>query len=135
MELIYFISGILVTGVVYGANLLRHIKSSHTELLNKYDKSNAITSLRHSEMDEKVNDMKLYVGDIQAKLDKDTYKETVKLKKILDTFNNDLTRLESKSNDKDKMYIKNIEDMSTEINSLKIQVKRLGEDPNFISRY
>ena len=135
MELIYFISGILTAGVLYGVKLLRNVSSSHTELLDKYDKSNAITTLRHAEMEEKVREMKLYVGDIQGKLDSDKYQETVKLKKILDTFNDDLTRIESKSNDKDKMYMKNIEDLIQEIGSIKNQLKRLGEDPNFISRY
>ena len=86
-------------------------------------------------MEEKVSEMKLYVGDIQGKLDSDKYQETVKLKKILDTFNDDLTRIESKSSDKDKMYMKNIEDLIQEIGSIKSQLKRLGEDPNFISRY
>ena len=64
MELIYFISGILTVGVVYGVNLLRHIKSSHTDLLDKYQSQSNISSLRYSEMGEMVDEMKLYVNDI-----------------------------------------------------------------------
>ena len=79
MEVIYFISGVLTAGVVYGVNLLRHVKSSHTELLNKYDKSNAISSLRHSEVGDMVDEMKVYVNDIQDKLNKDSYAGNIKL--------------------------------------------------------
>ena len=86
MELIYFISGILTAGVVYGVSLLRHVKSSHADLLNKYDKSTSISSLRHSEVGEMVDDMKLYVNDIQDKLSKDSYSETIKLSKQLNVF-------------------------------------------------
>ena len=135
MELIYFISGILTAGVVYGANLLRHVKSSHTELLNKYDKSNAISSLRHSEVGEMIDEMKLYVNDIQDKLNKDSYAGNIKLtrdfkrmEKILDVEKKKL-----------ELDIKTTNDSFTkafsEIQQLKNNLKSMGEDPNFLSRY
>ena len=79
MELIYFISGILTVGVVYGVRLLSKVKSSHTELLAKYQSHSNISSIRYSEMGDMIEEMKVYVGDIQGKLSKDSYKETVKL--------------------------------------------------------
>ena len=135
MEVIYFISGVLTAGVVYGVNLLRHVKSSHTELLNKYNKSNAISSLRHSEVGEMVDEMKVYVNDIQDKLNKDSYAGNIKLtrdfkrmEKILDTEKKKL-----------ELDIKTTNDSFTkafgEIQQLKNQLKAIGEDPNFLSRY
>ena len=135
MEVIYFISGVLTAGVVYGVNLLRHVKSSHTELLNKYDKSNAISSLRHSEVGDMVDEMKVYVNDIQDKLNKDSYAGNIKLtrdfkrmEKILDVEKKKL-----------ELDIKTTNDSFTkafgEIQQLKNQLKAIGEDPNFLSRY
>ena len=135
MEVIYFISGVLTAGVVYGVNLLRHVKSSHTELLNKYDKSNAISSLRHSEVGEMVDEMKVYVNDIHDKLNQDSYDGNIKLtrdfkrmEKILDTEKKKL-----------ELDIKTTNDSFTkafgEIQQLKNQLKAMGEDPNFLSRY
>ena len=139
MELIYFISGILTAGVVYGVSLLRHVKSSHADLLNKYDKSTSISSLRHSEVGEMVDDMKLYVNDIQDKLSKDSYSETIKLKRQLDIFTGNiedrLNVLEKKVSDDIKLTDKSFNKVFTEIQAAKNSVKALGENPNFLSKY
>ena len=139
MELIYFISGILTAGVVYGVSLLRHVKSSHADLLNKYDKSISISSLRHSEVGEMVDDMKLYVNDIQDKLSKDSYSETIKLSKQLNVFTENiedrLNVLEKKVTDDIKLTDKSFNKVFTEIQAAKNSVKALGENPNFLSKY
>ena len=139
MELIYFISGILTAGVVYGVSLLRHVKSSHTDLLNKYDKSTSISSLRHSEVGEMVDDMKLYVNDIQDKLSKDSYSETIKLSEQLNVFTENiedrLNVLEKKVSDDIKLTDKSFNKVFTEIQAAKNSVKALGENPNFLSKY
>mgnify|MGYP001460255483 FL=1 len=135
MELIYFISGILTVGVVYGVNLLRHIKSSHTDLLDKYQSQSNISSLRYSEMGEMVDEMKLYVNDIQTKLEKDSYKEMVTLKKKLDNNSKEVKDLKDKLNININTADRSFSQVFNEIQTVKSQVKKLGEDPNFISRY
>ncbi len=135
MELIYFISGILTVGVVYGVNLLRHVKSSHTNLLDKYQSQSNISSLRYSEMGEMVDEMKLYVNDIQAKLEKDSYKEIVTLKKKLDNNSKEVKDLKDKLNIDINTADRSFSKVFNEIQTVKSQVKKLGEDPNFISRY
>tara|TARA_Y100000361_G_scaffold23003_1_gene18155 strand:- start:3762 stop:4169 length:408 start_codon:yes stop_codon:yes gene_type:complete len=135
MELIYFISGILTVGVVYGVNLLRHVKSSHTDLLDKYQSQSNISSLRYSEMGEMVDEMKLYVNDIQAKLEKDSYKEMVTLKKKLDNNSKEVKDLKDKLNININTADRSFSQVFNEIQTVKSQVKKLGEDPNFISRY
>ena len=139
MELIYFISGILTAGIVYGANLLRHIKSSHTEILDKYQSQSNISSLRYSEMGEMIKEMKLYVNDIQDKLSKDSYSETIKLSKQLNVFTENiedrLNVLEKKVSDDIKLTDKSFNKVFTEIQAAKNSVKALGENPNFLSKY
>ena len=135
MELIYFISGILTAGVVYGVSLLRHVKSSHADLLNKYDKSTSISSLRHSEVGEMVDDMKLYVNDIQDKLKKDSYAETTTLARNLDEYGQRFNKLESKVLLDINRTEKSFDKTFTELQTLKNQVKALGQDPNFLSKY
>ena len=135
MELIYFISGILTVGVVYGVNLLRHIKSSHTDLLDKYQSQSNISSLRYSEMGEMVDEMKLYVNDIQTKLEKDSYKEMVTLKKKLDNNSKEVKDLRNKLDININTADRSFSQVFNEIQTVKSQVKKLGEDPNFISRY
>ena len=135
MELIYFISGILTVGVVYGVNLLRHVKSSHTDLLDKYQSQSNISSLRYSEIGEMVDEMKLYVNDIQTKLEKDSYKEMVTLKKKLDNNSKEVKDLRDKLDININTADRSFSQVFNEIQTVKSQVKKLGEDPNFISRY
>mgnify|MGYP001276240305 FL=1 len=135
MELIYFISGILTAGIVYGANLLRHIKSSHTEILDKYQSQSNISSLRYSEMGEMIKEMKLYVNDIQDKLSKDSYTETTRLLGKIKDYSNELDDVRSKLNKDINMTEKSFNKVFSDIQSLKNQIKALGEDPNFLSRY
>lgn len=135
MELIYFISGILTVGIVYGVNLLRHIKSSHTELLAKYQSQSNISSIRSSEMDEKIRDMEVYVGDFQTKLEKDSYKATTRLSKDMEKQFQIVGKLDSKVVNNINTTEKSLEKAFTEIQTMKNQIRALGEDPNFISRY
>ena len=130
MELIYFISGILITGVVYGVNLLRHVK-----LLAKYQSQSNISSIRYADMEEKIDSMKLYVNDIQDKLKKDSYAETTTLARNLDEYGQRFNKLESKVLLDINRTEKSFDKTFTELQTLKNQVKALGQDPNFLSRY
>ena len=135
MELIYFISGILTVGIVYGINLLRHVKSSHTELLAKYQSQSNISSIRYGDMDEELKGLKILIGDIQSKMEKDQYEnlseinKTISAVKALAVSNKDkaLKTEINQNNDIAKAF--------TEIQTMKNQIRALGEDPNFISRY
>ena len=69
MELIYFISGILTVGIVYGINLLRHVKSSHTELLAKYQSQSNISSIRYGDLGVDLKAVEDLVMDISSKME------------------------------------------------------------------
>ena len=135
MELIYFISGILTVGIVYGINLLRHVKSSHTELLAKYQSQSNISSIRYGDLGDDLKAVEDLVMDIQTKMEKDQYatfseiNKTISEVKALAVSNKDkaLKTEINQNNDIAKAF--------TEIQTMKNQIRALGEDPNFISRY
>ena len=135
MELLYFISGILSVGVVYGVKLLRSVKSSHTELLARHQSQSNISSIRDIESKEELEALRILIGDIQANMEKDQYESLSginKRMKELDTVaysTLDKVQFASKSNDK------NFGTVFSEIQQLKNNLKALGQDPNMLSRY
>ena len=135
MELIYFISGILTVGIVYGINLLRHVKSSHTELLAKYQSQSNISSIRFDDFKEELEDLNYLVMDIQKKMEKDQYATFSEINKTI----SEVKALAVSNKDKalkTELYQNgNIEKAFNEIQTMKNQIRALGEDPNFISRY
>ena len=135
MELIYFISGILTVGVVYGVVLLRAVKSSHTELLEKYQSQSNITSIRYGDMNDGLKAVEDLVMDIQTKMEKDQYATFSEINKTI----SEIKTLAVSNKDKAlKTEINQNSDIAkafTEIQTMKNQIRALGEDPNFISRY
>jgi methyl-accepting chemotaxis protein len=135
MELIYFISGILTVGVVYGIILLRAVKSSHTELLTRHQLQSNISSIRNADIDDAIDGIELLVKDIQSNMEKDQYES--------------LSEINRRINELDAVAYKNLENASltrqtndgnfgkifNEIQQVKTNIKTLGQDPNFLSRY
>jgi hypothetical protein len=135
MELIYFISGILTVGVVYGIILLRAVKSSHTELLTRHQLQSNISSIRNADIDDAIDGLELLVKDIQSNMEKDQYES--------------LSEINRRINELDAVAYKNLENASltrqtndgnfgkifNEIQQVKTNIKTLGQDPNFLSRY
>ena len=105
------------------------------ELLAKYQSQSNISSIRYADMEEKIDDVKLYVNDIQDKLKKDSYAETTTLARNLDEYGQRFNKLESKVLLDINRTEKSFDKTFTELQTLKNQVKALGQDPNFLSRY
>lgn len=131
MELLYFIGGILSVGVIYGVKLLRTVKSSHTELLDTFTKSQYISSARREELKDELGDLKILIQDIQANMEKDQYESLGNINKRikeLDTIaysNLEKIKFASQSNDK------NFSNVFSEIQQIKKNFKALSQD-NFI---
>jgi len=135
MELIYFISGIITVGVGYGTWLLTKVRSSHKELLRSNQHSTNISSARYGEMREKVDEMNAYVRDIESQMSNDGYMSTQKLSKRMTKLEKSLDthkkRLDVDIRTSDTSFSKAF----TEIQTLKKNLKALGQDPNFLNRY
>ena len=131
MELLYFIGGILSVGVIYGIKLLSTIKSSHTELLARYQSQSNISSIRNADLDDQLDSLKLLIGDIQVNMEKDQYENLGNINKRikeLDTItygNLEKIKFASQSNDK------TFSNIFSEIQQIKKNFKALSQD-NFI---
>ena len=135
MELIYFISGILVVGVVYGINLLRHVKSSHTNLLGRFQSQSNISSIRYGEFLEKVENAESFIKEVKLKMEKDQYRSISEINVDIKNLKEVSERNAQKQNDTSKSVTVNINKAFTEIQTLKNNIKAMGRDPNFLSRY
>ena len=135
MELIYFISGILTVGVVYGIILLRAVKSSHTELLTRHQLQSNISSIRNADIDDAIDDLKLLVKDIQSNMEKDQYESLSEINRRINELDavayDNLEKLKFAGEANDRNFGK----IFSEIQQLKQNFKALGLDPNFVSRY
>ena len=135
MELIYFISGIVTVGIVYGINLLRHVKSSHTELLAKYQSQSNISSIRFADLEDEIKTAGQLVADVQAEMEKDQYATVSEINTKLEELFSITESNARKQNESNKVHTKNISDAFNDIQLLKNNLKALGQDPNFLNRY
>ena len=135
MELLYFISGILSVGVLYGIWLLRTVKSSHTDLLARYQSQSNISSIRNSDLEDDLEELKVLVLDIHSNMEKDQYESVSGINKKINGIetivkgNVDKIGFASGANEK------NFTTAFNEIQQLKNNLKALGQDPNMLSRY
>jgi len=135
MELLYFISGVLSVGVVYGVRLLRTVKSSHTELLARHQSQSNISSIRSADIDDAIDNLKLLVNDIQSNMEKDQYESLTKINKRIKELDTVAYGNLDKISQSNKVFNKNVTDAFNEIMQLKQNIKTLGQDPNMLSRY
>ena len=135
MELLYFISGILSVGVVYGVKLLRSVKSSHTDLLARHQSQSNISSIRNIESKEELEALRILIGDIQANMEKDQYESLSGINKRIKELDNVAYKNVETIKQSNQVFNKNITDAFNEITQLKQNIKILGQDPNMLSRY
>ena len=135
MEIIYFISGILTVGVGYGVVLLRKVKSSHTELLERYQSQLNISSIRESDFDVKIKDLNTLLLDIQGKMEKDQYASISEINERLKFLEGLISKNTQNTNNAANTFNKDIAEAFSQINQLKRNLNKIGEDPNMVSRY
>jgi len=135
MELIYFISGILSVGILYGIRLLRSVKSSHTELLARHQSQSNISSIRNADLDDQLDSLKLLIGDIQSNMEKDQYESLSVINRRINELDAVAYKNLENSNLTKKTNDGNFGKIFNEIQQLKNNIKTLGQDPNFLSRY
>ena len=135
MELLYFIGGILTVGVLYGLNLLRTVKSSHTELLARYQSQSNISSIQRVELEESLGDVRLMIIDVQKQMEKDQYenlsninKRVSEMDKILSDVGVKITRMQDETENV-------VNRLASDIVTVRNNIKGLSEDPNFLNRY
>ena len=135
MELLYFISGILTVGVGYGVVLLRKVKSSHTELLERYQSQSNISSIRESDFDVKIKDLNTLLLDIQGKMEKDQYASISEINERIKFLEGLITKNTQNINNAANTFNKDIAEAFSQISQIKRNLNKIGEDPNVVSRY
>ena len=126
MELIYFISGILTVGVVYGIILLRAVKSSHTELLARYQLQSNLSSIRNADIDDAIDGLKLLIKDIQTNMENDQYESLGNINKRIKELDTVVYGNMDKIKQSNQVFNKNVTDAFNEITQLKQNLKILG---------
>jgi len=135
MEILYFIAGILSVGVIYGIILLRSVKLSHTDLLERHQSQSNISSIRYGDLSDDLKTLEDLVMDIQSNMEKDQYES---LSEINGKLRDGILLAEANNRkiaDNAKVFNKNITDAFTQIQQLRGNIKILGQDPNMSSRY
>ena len=135
MELLYFISGILTVGVGYGIVLLRKVKYSHTDLLERYQSQSNISSIRESDFDVKIKDLNTLLLDIQGKMEKDQYASISEINERIKFLEGLISKNTQNTNNAANTFNKDIAEAFSQINQLKRNLNKIGEDPNMVSRY
>ena len=135
MELLYFISGILTVGVVYGIVLLRKVRYSHTGLLERYQSQSNISSIRNADLDDQLDGLKLLIGDIQSKMEKDQYASISEINERIKFLEGLITKNTQDTNNAANTFNKDIAEAFSQISQIKRNLNKIGKDPNMVSRY
>ena len=135
MEIIYFISGILTVGVGYGIVLLRKVKYSHTDLLERYQSQLNISSIRESDFDVKIKDLNTLLLDIQGKMEKDQYASISEINERIKFLEGLISKNTQNTNNAANTFNKDIAEAFSQISQIKRNLNKIGEDPNVVSRY
>jgi hypothetical protein len=135
MELLYFISGVLSVGVLYGIKLLRSVRSSHTDLLARHQSQSNISSIRNADLDDQLDSLKLLISDIQSSMEKDQYESLGNINKRIKELDTVVYGNVDKIKQSNQVFNKNVTDAFNEIQQLKSRLKVLGQDPNMLNRY
>ena len=142
MELIYFISGILTVGTVYGVLLLRKVKSSHTELLEESSRLYSLTQITQDEVAGKFDSVRsqlIEVLDNNEKLRKqmsdDAYMGNTELNQriteLAKTFNKQGLNNKKLFDVADSQFRK----INSDVQILNGTIKKFQDDPNLKARY
>lgn len=135
MEVLYFISGVLTVGVLYGIKLLRTVKSSHTDLLARYQSQSNISSIRYGDLSEDLKTVEDLVMDISLKMEKDQYAALSEINKDIEGIKNQVYNIQERQDQGNQQKMKLISDNINDIQQLKQGVKTLRQNPNFTTNY
>lgn len=132
MELLYFISGILSVGIVYSIVLLRKNQSHYHDALARLQSFMNVSSIRVEELKEKVGVVEEKYSDIILKLEKDQYSSVSEINNRIGEISKMANAMNERVSQNQKILETSISRTTTEINTLRHNLKQLGQDPNFI---
>tara|TARA_B110000858_G_scaffold190378_1_gene238252 strand:- start:286 stop:693 length:408 start_codon:yes stop_codon:yes gene_type:complete len=135
MEILIYISGLLTAlGTVIGIIAFK-LNTKYVGLLSKTQSISNISSIRNAECNNKFDDLKMLIGDIQNAMEKDQYENLAEINGKLKETILLAERNNRKIGENAKVFNKNVTDAFTQIQQLRGNIKALSQDPNMSSNY
>jgi len=135
MELLFFIIGILCAAGFYGGYKVRKIQLEYTDVLAQLQSVLNISSIRHGEVNEKLDETNLYIQDVKDVLAKDSYAGINNVSQRLTGFETSFKLTTDRNNNFINTTEGEVRKIYTEIQNTQAMIRALKEDPNFNNRY
>lgn len=135
MEFIYFIAGVLVTGLIYGVILLRRVRIKLDETESSLQHTLNISSLRYVDIEDKLKELNSWVQDMKSEIEASSFESvgelTKRLGKVEQVMGEVKKSIDTLATRGENRYV----EQNNEIMQLKTNFKALAQDPNFLNRY
>ena len=130
MEILVYISGVFTAALIVSIVSFLRTNKKYTSLLESNQHITNISSIRNAEVNERLDEMMEIVRVIQS-----DYVPNGELSGKIDGIDRELKEL-SKIMARNRTFAEQDKvQWLNEISQLKQNIKQLGEDPNFLSRY
>ena len=130
MEILVYISGVFTAALIVSIVSFLRTNKKYTSLLESNQHITNISSIRNAEVNERLDEMMEIVRVIQS-----DYVPNGELSGKIDGIDRELREL-SKIMARNRTFAEQDKvQWLNEISQLKQNIKQLGEDPNFLSRY
>ena len=130
MEILVYISGVFTAALIVSIVSFLRTNKKYTSLLESNQHITNISSIRNAEVNERLDEMRDIVKVIQ-----NDYVPNGELSGKIDGIDRELREL-SKIMARNRTFAEQDKvQWLNEISQLKQNIKQLGEDPNFLSRY
>ena len=104
-------------------------------MLERYQSQSNISSIRESDFEVKIKDLNTLLLDIQGKMEKDQYASISEINERIKFLEGLITKNTQNINKSANTFNKDIAEVFNQTSQLKRNLKKLGEDPNMVSRY
>ena len=104
-------------------------------MLERYQSQSNISSIRESDFDVKIKDLNTLLLDIQGKMEKDQYASISEINERIKFLEGLISKNTQNTNNAANTFNKDIAEVFSQINQLKRNLNKIGEDPNMVSRY
>ena len=104
-------------------------------MLERYQSQSNISSIRESDFEVKIKDLNTLLLDIQGKMEKDQYASISEINERIKFLEGLISKNTQNTNNAANTFNKDIAEAFSQINQLKRNLNKIGEDPNMVSRY
>tara|TARA_B100001939_G_scaffold138584_1_gene120101 strand:- start:481 stop:873 length:393 start_codon:yes stop_codon:yes gene_type:complete len=130
MEILVYISGVFTAALIVSIVSFLRTNKKYTSLLESNQHITNISSIRNAEVNERLDEMMDIVRVIQS-----DYVPNGELNQKIEGMESDLSGIYKIAERNRAFAEQSKQQLLNDISQLKQNIKQLGEDPNFLSRY